>query len=149
LLGWWGNREDSRFRMTPVFEPVETAELWQLSNPPILSLAPVVASLELFRQTGMDALRTKSERLTGFLDFLLERKLGAHIVNLTPAARGCQLSLAVRERSPRDVFERLTAQHVIADFREPDAIRVAPVPFYNRYADVYEFVVRLERALSA
>jgi kynureninase len=151
LLGWWGNQEATRFRMQPDFEPSDTAELWQLSNPPILSLAPGVASLQLFREAGIKALCNKSERLTGYLEFLLEDAFGDRIVCITPpAARGCQLSLKVVDPAvnARDVFDRLSAQHVTADWREPDAIRVAPVPMYNSFADVFEFTARLKRAMD-
>ncbi len=151
LLGWWGNREETRFEMAREFEPAETAELWQLSNPPILSLAPVVASLEIFTDVGMDALRAKSERLTSWLDFLLERKLRERVRSITPRdARGCQLSLTVDADAAqaRRVFERLEALGVVADWREPNVIRVAPTPLYNSYVDVFEFVGRLERALE-
>ncbi len=151
LLGWWGNREQTRFRMQPEFEPATTVDLWQLSNPPILSLAPVIASLALFDEAGIDALRAKSLRLTGFLDFLLQQRLAGRVSSITPPeARGCQMSLIVKPESgtARAVFDRLTAQHVVADWREPDAIRVAPVPLYNSYTDVYRFVERLELALG-
>lgn len=148
LLGWWGNREETRFKMGPDFEPAHTAELWQLSNPPILSLAPVVASLELFCDAGIEALCAKSKRLTGYLQFLLDARLAGRIDCLTPEARGCQLSLTLHDADARGVFERLTARHVVADWREPNAIRVAPVPMYNRYADVYAFIERLEDSLS-
>ncbi|MGB5247757.1 MAG: kynureninase [Woeseia sp.] len=151
LLGWWGNREKTRFKMAPEFEPAETAELWQLSNPPILALAPVVASLQLFQQAGMTALRAKAEKLTAYLDFLLAQKLQDRVRSITPlAARGCQLSLTVRDknRQPRAVFERLEARHVVADWREPNVIRVAPVPLYNSFDDVFEFAERLLDAMN-
>ncbi|MBT8085380.1 MAG: kynureninase [Woeseia sp.] len=151
LLGWWGNQEASRFKMAPSFEPAETAELWQLSNPPILSLAPVVASLQLFQQAGLAALIEKSKTLTDYLEFLLAAQLGERIHCITPRdARGCQLSLTVRAAQPpaRTVFERLEARHVVADWREPNVIRVAPVPLYNSFSDVFEFVRRLEAAFD-
>jgi kynureninase len=150
LLGWWGNREDTRFSMAHEFEPAHTAELWQLSNPPILSLAPVIASLELFRAIGIDMLHRKSRTLTGFLEFLLQDSLGGQVDCITPpAARGCQLSLTLRDAgTARAVFERLSVSGVVGDWREPDVIRVAPVPFYNSFADVFEFVTRLKRALT-
>lgn len=151
LLGWWGNRETSRFKMAPAFEPADTAELWQLSNPPIFSLAPVVASLDIFQNAGMPALRAKSEKLTKYLDFLLDEKLGDRVHAITPAAaRGCQLSLKVTDpqRQARAIFERLEARQVVADWREPNVIRVAPVPLYNTFNDVFEFVVRLQDAID-
>lgn len=152
LLGWWGHDEATRFRMAPTFEPAKGAELWQLSNPPILSLAPVLASLEIFANAGIDKLTRKSIRLTGYLDFLLQHHLSAWISSITPAdARGCQLSLIVANAGldARAVFARLEQQNVIADWREPNVIRVAPVPLYNSYEDVFEFVQRLKSAVAA
>lgn len=151
LLGWWGNREDSRFRMDRTFEPAATAELWQLSNPPILALAPVIASLEIFREAGIATLQQKSRRLTAFLDFLISERLAGQVATITPAdARGCQLSLRVTSKSvkARTVFERLESLGVVTDWREPDVIRAAPVPLYNSFGDVYEFVERLSQALQ-
>lgn len=151
LHGWWGNREESRFRMEPGFDAARGIESWQLSNPPILSLAPVVASLELFEAAGMQALSEKSLALTGYLDFLLRERLPDCIRSITPThARGCQLSLRVEGSGldPRQVFGRLEALNVVTDWREPDVIRVAPVPLYNGYQDVYEFVQRLEAAID-
>ncbi len=150
LLGWWGNREASRFKMGPHFEAAETAELWQLSNPPILSLAPVIASLQLFQQAGMPALHAKAQQLTAYLEFLLDRQLGDRVHSITPAdARGCLMSLTVTDErlDARRVFERLEERHVVADWREPNVIRVAPVPLYNSFTDVYEFVARLQEAM--
>lgn len=151
LHGWWGNREESRFRMTTGFDAARGIESWQLSNPPILSLAPVVASLELFDAAGMQALSAKSQKLTAYLDFLLQHRLKNAICSITPAdGRGCQLSLRIEGGTPdpRQVFRRLEALNVVIDWREPDVIRVAPVPLYNRYEDVYEFVQRLEAAID-
>ena len=145
LAGWWGHDKSSRFRMGPEFVPMTGAEGWQLSNPSILGLAPLLASLEIFEEAGMEALRTKSVKLTGYLEFLLRQNLDAEIEILTPAdpeQRGCQLSLRVRaERGKaRRVFEELEARGVTGDWREPDVIRVAPVPLYNSYTDVHRFV---------
>ncbi len=131
--------------------PAEGADLWQLSNPPILSLAPVVASLGIFAEAGMDRLRKKSILLTGFMDFLLQKDFTRRVESITPAsARGCQLSLVVRDSAldARAVFETLEAQNVITDWREPNVIRVAPVPLYNTFEDVFEFAERLHKAVS-
>ena len=149
LLGWWSHAESTRFKMGPTFTPAEGADLWALSNPPILSLAPVIASLSVFAAAGMDRLRAKSILLTGFLDFLLQKEFAQRIEPITPAsARGCQLSLVVRDSSlnARSVFETLEAQNVITDWREPNVIRVAPVPLYNSFEDVFDFVERLRTA---
>ena len=149
LLGWWGHDEATRFEMRPEFRPAKGAELWQLSNPPILSLAPVVASLEVFREAGMAALHDKSVQLTGYLDALLGATLAGQVETITPAgARGCQLSLRLLAGDPEAVLRGLTARNVFVDWREPDVIRAAPVPLYNGFVDVYEFVSRLTAAMG-
>ena len=151
LHGWWGNDQETRFLMEAPFRPAEGAEAWQMSNPPILSLAPVVASLELFEQAGLDALRDKSRLLTGYLRWLLEERFAGRISILTPVdAQGCQLSLIVEDRSrnPRTLFDRLVELNVTGDWRHPDVIRVAPAPMYNSFTDVFEFVERLELAFQ-
>jgi kynureninase len=149
FAGWWGHDKATRFRMGPEFAPSPGAEGWQLSNPPIFSMAPLIPALDLFVEAGMDRLTTKSRRLTGWLEELLKARLSDDIEILTPASperRGCQLSL--RLRAGRDVFERLTAAGVIVDWREPDVIRAAPVPLYNSFEDVCRFVAQLEEATS-
>ena len=152
LAGWWGHDKESRFRMEPGFRPIPGAEGWQLSNPPILSLAAIRASLDLFMEAGgMEPLREKSLRLTGYLEWLLQRETGNAVEILTPRdprRRGSQLSLQVKSTAPgRTVFERLQAAGVTCDWREPDVIRVAPVPLYNRYEEVHRFVELLRKAL--
>ncbi len=154
LAGWWGHDKKSRFRMEPGFRPIPGAEGWQLSNPPILSLAAIRASLDVFAEAGgMEPLREKSLRLTAYLEWLLQRELGDAIEILTPAdphRRGCQLSLRVKSSSSgRAVFEKLEASGVTGDWREPDVIRVAPVPLYNRYEEAHRFVEILRRSLSS
>ena len=152
--GWWGHDKASRFEMGPDFVPIRGAEGWQLSNPPILSLAPVVASLEMFEEAGMSALRQKSIALTGYLEALLAAALGDRVDVLTPAdpeQRGCQLSLRVRgsRESARSAFEALESQGVVCDWREPDVIRAAPVPLYNRFEDAHRFVAILKDVSTA
>ncbi len=135
-------------QLQPEFIPQPGAGGWQVSNPPILALVPLRASLALFDEAGMPALRAKSACLTGYLHYLLDRLDGGRIEVITPrdpAERGCQLSLAVRER-PREVLAALEEQGVIADFREPNVIRIAPVPFYNTFAEVWRFAQILARA---
>jgi len=125
--------------MGPDFRPIPGAEGWQLSNPPILSLAAVKASLEIFDEVGMKALREKSLKLTGFLLELLQGHDGFHIMTpTTEDDRGCQLSLVV-EKNGRRVFDALTESGVVCDWREPDCIRIAPVPLYNSFGDVLKF----------
>jgi kynureninase len=152
LAGWWGHDKESRFRMEPGFRPIPGAEGWQLSNPPILSLAAIRASLDIFMEAGgMDLLREKSLRLTAYLEWLLAREIGDSLEILTPAdprRRGCQLSFRVKSGgSGRTVFEKLEASGVTCDWREPDVIRVAPVPLYNRYEEVHRFVEILRKAV--
>ncbi len=152
LHGWWGNKQSTRFAMRPKFEPAEGAEAWQMSNPPILSLAPVIASLQLFRQAGLEGLRNKSAMLTGYMHWLIETRFGDRIGNITPTdARGCQLSLVVKDASTdaRTLFDRLCERNVTGDWRNPDVIRVAPAPLYNSFVDVFDFAERLSDALDA
>ncbi len=144
LAGWWGHRADTRFLMAPQFEPAEGAEGWQMSNPPILAMAPIRASLELFDAATMPALRAKSLALTGYLEALVNAHLGGRIEILTPAdpaRRGCQLSLRVAggRAMGRALFEHLAANGVLGDWREPDVIRISPAPLYNRFTDVLAF----------
>jgi len=143
--GWWGNERQGRFRMEARFQPAAGAEAWQLSNPPILAMAPLRASLALFEAAGIERLRAKSRRLTGWLAEAIEAELGDVLEILTPAAperRGCQLSLRVRAGAGRgrQLYQHLAQQGVVTDWREPDILRVAPVPLYNRYQDAYEFL---------
>ncbi len=149
FAGWWGNDPDRRFRMhlEPDFVPVSGAEGWQLSNPPILAMAPLAASLALFDEAGMPALRTRAERLGAYLLEWIDRVAGERVELLSPrdpAARGCQVSLRVRER-PRELLAQLKQAGVVLDYREPDALRLAPVPLYNTFHDVWRFGQALER----
>ena len=145
FAGWWGHDKETRFQMGPKFIPTPGADGWQLSNATVLGLAPLRSSLELFQRAGMLALREKSEALTGYLDWLIYDQISNVIEIITPndsARRGCQLSLRVKgERDAgRSLFDYLTAHGIVADWREPDIIRVAPVPLYNRYADCVQLV---------
>ena len=152
LLGWWSHEEATRLKMSPEFIAEQGADLWALSNPSVFSMAPLLASLEVFQQAGFDRLREKSRRLTGFLDFLLTSRFPGRISWITPPeARGAQISMTVvdPDKAPRAVLEQLEAQNVICDWREPNVIRVAPAPLYNSFADVYEFAERLGVALEA
>jgi kynureninase len=141
LAGWWGYHEESRFRMEKGFKPTYGADGWQLANGPVLLLAAHRAALDVFAEAGMDALRRKSRLLSGYLEFILRTDpvLNRHVQILTPADpqwRGCQLSLRLPEIG-KGVFERLGPAGVIADWREPDVIRLAPVPLYNSFEEVY------------
>jgi kynureninase len=153
LGGWWGHDPDSRFRMEPGFRPADGADGWQLSNPPILSAAPLLASLALFDAAGPERLRHKALALGDFLLAGLDAAFAAELAVVTPRAaqaRGCQLSLRVRAGAAagRRLFAALTAAGIVADWREPDIIRVAPVPLYNRFADVAALLLALRHALS-
>lgn len=154
LAGWWGNDPSTRFDMRPGFVPREGADGWQLSNPPILSMAPVRVSLEIFDRATMAALRAKSVQLTGYLEFLLDRITnggGRKVIEIiTPRERerrGCQLSLAVSDR-PRELHKELQKEGVICDFREPNVIRVAPTPLYNTFHEAWRFAEIVERVLG-
>ncbi|WP_226426490.1 kynureninase [Xanthomonas sp. NCPPB 2865] len=154
MAGWWGHEQQSRFRMEPQFVPSPGAEGWQLSNPPVLALAPLRASLELFDQAGMPALRAKSEQLTGHLEQLIHARVPQVLQIVTPAApaqRGCQLSLRVAggRAQGRSLFEYLQSAGVLGDWREPDVIRIAPVPLYNRFSDLHRLVEQVETWASA
>ena len=149
FAGWWGHDPASRFRMGPEFHPAPGADGWQLSNPPILAMAPLRASLELFDRAGLPALREKSRSLTGYLEALIDQRLADTLEILTPrdpAQRGCQLSLRVRggRDHGRALFEHLAAHGVLGDWREPDVIRISPAPLYNTHADVRRFVAQVE-----
>ncbi|MGI9201509.1 MAG: kynureninase [Woeseiaceae bacterium] len=143
--GWWGHDKSTRFEMKNGFQPMEGAEGWQLSNVPILGMAAMKASLDVFAEAGMPALRDKSEKLTGYLEYtiglLAEEFPSAKIAIFTPsdpAQRGCQISIDVAGRE-RKLFDDMIAAGLIADFREPCIIRMAPVPLYNSFEDVYRF----------
>lgn len=153
LNGWWGNDPQSRFEMAAEFKPAQGAEAWQISNPPILAMAPIRASLDVFKQVGMPALRTKSISMTGFLADLIKSELSDWIDIITPAEphrRGCQLSLRVLAGATtgRALFNHLEASGTVPDWREPDIIRVSPVPLYNRYKDCWVFVDQIKCYLA-
>lgn len=150
FAGWWGHDKKTRFLMPADFTPLAGAEGWQVSNPPIFQMAALRASLEIFHEAGMQALREKSVRLTAYLEFLLDQISDNRIEIITPRnpdERGCQLSIRVKT-SDRKLLEKLVANGVVADWREPDVIRVAPVPLYNTFSDVFEFSEILKRILS-
>jgi kynureninase len=155
FAGWWGHDENTRFRMGPEFHPMRGAEGWQLSNPPILALAALRASMELFDRAGMEALRGKSVSLTGYLEFLLDQKgldhQGKAAVSIisprNPEWRGSQLSLSIRGHG-REIVDRLRERGVVCDWREPDILRVAPAALYNSFTDVFRFVEILAQVLG-
>ena len=149
FTGWWGHNKETRFGMRDDFDPIYGAEGWQLSNPPILSMAAIKSSLNIFKEAGFVNLRAKSLKLTSYLEFLLHEIQGDRIETITPTEskdRGCQLSLAVKN-ADKSLFETITEKGVIADWREPDVIRIAPVPLYNSFYDCYKFVEILKNSM--
>jgi kynureninase len=145
FAGWWGYKKDTRFNMEKGFEPIPTAEGWQLSNAPILSMAAHKASLDIFDEAGIDNLHAKRKQLAAYLHFVINdinsRQTEKLIEIITPAnenERGCQVSMLMLKKG-KEIFNELTNQGVIADWREPNVIRVAPVPLYNSFEDVYRF----------
>ena len=146
FAGWWGHKKETRFRMPNDFSAIESAEGWQLSNPPILSLAAIRASLSIFDEVGMDKLTEKSKNLTEYLLFLLDSIETERMQIITPKKRGCQLSIRVKNGN-KLLFDKITEKGIIADWREPDVIRVAPVPLYNSFTDVFKFYSILKQVL--
>ena len=150
FTGWWGHNKETRFNMRHDFEALPGAEGWQLSNPPILSMAAIRASLDVFEEAGMDRLRKKSIKLTGFLEYLIDELMDERIHIITPRnpeERGCQLSIQVKN-ADKSLHKQLTIAGVISDWRDPDVIRVAPVPLYNSFEDVFIFTERLKNILA-
>lgn len=146
FAGWWGYDKATRFKMEKGFKPIETAEGWQLSNAPILSMAAHMASLEIFHEAGMKNLNEKTEKLTGYLEFIVDEISAEQASNkkfdiITPRdknQRGCQISVVANNRGKK-LFTDLLSKGVIADWREPNVIRMAPVPLYNNFEDVFRF----------
>ena len=150
FAGWWSQNKTTRFDMRQALDITPGAEGWQLSNPPIISMAAIKASLDLFNEVGMEALREKSIQLTGYLEYLINELNNPDIEIITPKdpnQRGCQLSIRVKNID-KTLHKKLTEKHVITDWREPDVIRCAPVPFYNSFEDVYHMVEILKTLLS-
>ena len=150
FAGWWGHDEKTRFQMGPEFQAMLGAEGWQLSNPPILALAPLRASMEIFAAAGLEHLRAKSVLLTGYMESLLGQHASSKFSIITPREherRGAQLSIRLTSHG-RSLCDRLAEQGVIGDWREPDTFRVAAVPLYNSYQDVYRFVQRFSNAVK-
>lgn len=150
FAGWWSQNKFSRFNMRQPLDITPGAEGWQLSNPPILSMAAIKASLELFNEVGMPALRQKSIKLTAYLEYLIKKLKHPSIKIITPSdpnQRGCQLSFQIKNAN-RKLHEQLIQKHVITDWREPDVIRCAPVPFYNSFQDVFDMIDTLKYLLK-
>ena len=137
--------------MGTTFSPAADADLWQVSNPPVFSLTPVISSLHMFQEASFKKLREKSIQLTSYMDFLIQDTFNEQIESITPLFnRGCQLSLVIRDSSlkGKEIFNSLTEKNVIGDWREPNVIRMAPTPLYNSYEDVFEFTERLKTSVQ-
>jgi len=150
FTGWWSHNKQTRFNMRHEFDVLPGAEGWQLSNPPILSMAAIKASLDMFNEVGIYKLVTKSKKLTGYFEFLL-KQLREDVIRIitpeNPDERGCQLSIQVKNAN-KSLHHKLTKAGVISDWREPDVIRCAPVPLYNSFEDVYRMVEKLKEILK-
>lgn len=145
LLGWWGHNKESRFEMPSLFDPIQTSEAWQISNAPIMGMAPLIASMEIFNQVGMSSISQKGKQLSSFLEYVLKNTL-PEVNIITPKKRGCQLSIAVP--GGRDVFNFLHDEGVVCDWRNPDVIRVAPHPLFNSFVEIFRFVQILKNAIE-
>jgi kynureninase len=149
LAGWWGNKAETRFLMQKNFDPTHSAEAWQMSNAPVLSMAAHRAALDLFDKTSMTVLRSKSKELTAYLEFIFQelKSKGVPVEQLTSHnsdERGCQLSIRLEGRT-KEFVGVLAKEGVVVDWREPDIIRMAPVPMYNSFEDIYAFGKIMER----
>lgn len=152
LEGWWGHNKDTRFKMGPQFEPLATAEAWQLSNPPIFQLASLRASMEIFDQAGIGELRKKGDELTKYFSWLIKKNLANEIEIITPESRGSMLCMKFspsNKNNPKIWFEKLIQAGAIVDFREPNIIRATPVPLYNSYEDVFRLVSLMKEYMNA
>ena len=145
FLGWWGHNKDSRFQMPSVFDPIVTSEGWQVSNAPVMGMAPLLASMEIYDKVGMNAIRSKGKELSSYMEYLIKEYI-AEVDIITPKARGCHLSIVVP--GGKDVFDYLSRQGVVCDWRNPDVIRVAPHPLFNTFTEVFEFVKILKKAIA-
>ena len=145
LEGWWGHDKLSRFEMSREFKPINSAEGWQISNAPIFGMAPLIASMEIFDQIGMDTINIKGQNISNYLSYLIDEKL-PQIKIITPDDHGCQLSLIVPNGV--SVFNTLSERGVVCDWREPDVIRFAPHPLFNTYLDIFNVVKILEDSID-
>lgn len=150
FTGWWGHNKTTRFNMRHDFDPIPGAEGWQLSNPPILSMAAIRASLDIFSEVGMEGLRDKSIKMMNLQDEIL-KNISSDIFDIitpsSPSERGCQMSIRIKNAN-KGVFNKLQKAGVICDWREPDVIRIAPTPFYNSFNDIYFFYQKLLEILN-
>ena len=151
FTGWWGHQESTRFKMPNDFQPIPTAEGWQLSNPPVLSMAAIRASLQVFEDAGFENLRKKSIKQSNFLMEQLDLIPDDQVSYITPkseAEKGCQVSIRVKN-ADKKLFDNLSAKNLVADWREPDVIRIAPTPLYNTFEEIYHFIELLKTEINA
>ena len=149
--GWWGTKKETRFLMKPEFEPMENADAWQISNVPVLSVAPYLASLTMFEEVGMDKLIEKRNLIVSYLEFILQeidKEVDSTFEIITPADRGCQLSVFLHGQG-KALFNYLMENGVVTDWREPNVIRLAPAPFYSTFEDMYRFGQILKEGVLA
>lgn len=156
FAGWWGHDKEKRFLMEKGFKPMKTAEAWQMSNAPVIAMAAHKAAIDIFDEVGMDKLLKKQKLLSGYLEFIID-DIDKTILDkdkkleiITPRnwnERGCQISV-IAHGYGKKLFDKLTDEGVIADWREPNAIRMAPVPLYNSFEDIYKFGEILKNALN-
>jgi len=144
LAGWWGQNKQTRFEMGPEFDPIQTAEGWQISNSPVMGMTTLLASMEIFEEAGMKVIREKGIKITGYLEYLIQNSL-PNVTIITPNERGCQLSLVVP--GGRKVFDTISEKSIICDWREPDVIRIAPHPLFNTFLDIFCFVEILKKSI--
>ena len=144
LAGWWGQNKQTRFEMGPEFDPIQTAEGWQISNSPVMGMTTLLASMEIFEEAGMKVIREKGIEITGYLEYLIQNSL-PNVTIITPNERGCQLSLVVP--GGRKVFDTISEKSIICDWREPDVIRIAPHPLFNTFLDIFCFVEILKKSI--
>lgn len=154
FAGWWGHNKERRFLMEPNFDPVRSANGWQISNLPILSLAPYLASVEMFAEVGMKKLIKKRDLITSYLEFILheiDKEVDSTFEIITPSnpeERACQLSVFLHGEG-RNLFDYLMTNGVITDWREPNVIRLAPVPLYTSFEDMYDFGQMLKKGIQS
>ena len=146
LQGWWGHNKESRFEMPSVFNAIDTSEGWQISNAPILGMAPLIAAMDIYNKAGMSSIREKGENMSSYMEYLIFHFIPS-IKIITPDKRGCQLSLLVP--NGKKVFKFILDNGVVCDWREPDIIRIAPHPLYNTYVEIFEFVKVLKKAVES
>ncbi|TFG78468.1 MAG: kynureninase [Flavobacteriales bacterium] len=148
--GWWGTKKETRFLMKPEFEPMENADAWQISNTPVLALAPYLASLQMFEEVGMEALIAKRIKIVSYLEFVLreiDKEVKGSFEIITPNDRGCQLSVFLHGQG-KSIFHYLMKHGVVVDWREPNVIRLAPAPFYSSFEDMYRFGQILKKGIN-